>query len=165
VTASSRRDGGGGSPATPGAPRSRPRTWEGARELLRSRGMRWTPQRRLILDVLAATRGHVTGSDVLERCLALDPATTPSTVYRTLDVLEELGYVHHSHRPDGREEYHVLPAREHGHLVCSACGGVWEIGASEAGELVTQLGAARGFEVELGHLTIVGRCAACGRRA
>jgi Fe2+ or Zn2+ uptake regulation protein len=51
----------------------------------------------------------VTGSEIVDRCRERDPETTPSTVYRTLDVLEELGYVHHSHGVDGREEFHVLP--------------------------------------------------------
>ena len=55
------------------------------------------------------TEGHVTGAELVERCRRRDPATTPSTVYRTLDVLEELGIVRHGHGPDGREEYHVLP--------------------------------------------------------
>ncbi len=137
--------------------------WEQAREALRARGLRWTPQRRLILDVLADTTGHVTGSSVVERCLERDPETTPSTVYRTLDVLEELGYLHHSHGADGREEYHVLPATEHAHLQCAACGGSWEIDADEAAGLVASLGGSHGFQVDVSHLTISGRCAACAR--
>ena len=78
-------------------------TVEPVRDELRARGLRWTPQRRLILDVLEATNGHITGSELVERCRARDPDTTPSTVYRTLDVLEELGYIRHSHwRPVAR---------------------------------------------------------------
>ena len=61
--------------------------WANVREELRARGMRWTPQRRQILAVLESTDGHITGSELLERCRVLDPATTPSTVYRTMDVL------------------------------------------------------------------------------
>ena len=139
-----------------------PATWDEAREALRSRGLRWTPQRRLIVDVLAETTGHVTGSEVVDRCLARDQATIASTVYRTLDVLEELGYVHHSHGVDGREEYHVLPAVEHGHLFCTGCGGSWEILPEEAAGLVERLRDARGFTVQLGHLAIQGRCRDCG---
>ena len=85
--------------------------WSRIRDDLRSRGLRWTPQRRLILDVLEATNGHITGSELVERCRERDPDTTPSTVYRTLDVLEELGYIRHSHSAAGREEFHVLPGR------------------------------------------------------
>jgi Fur family ferric uptake transcriptional regulator len=135
--------------------------WDDARDVLHERGLRWTPQRRLILDVLAATEGHVTGSEVVERCRARDAEITPSTVYRTLDVLEDVGYVHHSHGADGREEYHVMPASEHGHLRCLDCGDGWEIPEAEAASLIAALRIERGFTVDLGHLTIVGRCAHC----
>ena len=135
--------------------------WSGARDELRARGMRWTPQRRLLIEVLSRSRGHITGAELVERCRELDPSTIPSTVYRTLDVLEELGLVRHAHGIDGREEYHVLPRTEHGHLHCSRCGRSWDIEASEAAELVSALHRDRGFEMDLSHLTISGRCAEC----
>jgi len=135
--------------------------WEDAREALRKRGLRWTPQRRLILDVLAETSGHITGAELVERCRVRDTATIPSTVYRTLDVLEELGYVRHSHGADGREEYHVLPGAEHAHLRCLGCGVAYEIERDEAQELVGRLGAARGFTVVLSHVMIGGYCPGC----
>ena len=135
--------------------------WSSARELLRARGLRWTPQRRTLIEILQASDGHVTGAELVERSRAVDPATTPSTVYRTLDVLEEIGLVRHGHGADGREEFHVLPEREHGHLHCSSCGSMWELDAAEAAGLLAALRADRGFEVDLSHVTIVGRCAAC----
>jgi Fur family transcriptional regulator, ferric uptake regulator len=135
--------------------------WETVRERLHDRGLRWTPQRRALIAVLADTAGHVTGADLVDRCRQRDPATTPSTVYRTLDVLEELGIVRHGHGPEGREEYHVLPGDEHGHLHCNSCRASWEISAAEAAAVVASLDAERGFEVDLSHVTIVGRCRAC----
>jgi Fur family ferric uptake transcriptional regulator len=135
--------------------------WTSVPERMRARGMRWTPQRRLLLRVLADTKGHVTASELLDRCRAMDPQTTPSTVYRTLDVLEELGVVRHAHGADGREEFHVLPKNEHGHLTCTSCGRTWEIDAAEAGQLTRALIDSHAFEVDLSHLTIVGHCAAC----
>jgi Fur family ferric uptake transcriptional regulator len=134
-----------------------------ARAELRGRGMRWTPQRRALVDVLVGSDGHVTGVELVERCRALDPETTASTVYRTLDVLEMIGLVRHSHGLDGREEFHVLPETEHGHLSCEACGGTWEIEADEARRLTKTLVRDRRFQVKLSHLTIVGRCAECSR--
>ena len=123
--------------------------------------MRWTPQRRLLLGVLAETDGHVTATELIERCRAADPNTTPSTIYRTLDTLEEIGLLRHAHGVDGREEYHVLPATEHGHLHCTDCGATWEIEADEAAGLLHALDNQRGFEADLTHLTVVGRCADC----
>ena len=85
--------------------------WGGVPDRLRARGLRWTPQRRILVEVLSKTDGHVTGAELVERCRAIDLGTIPSTVYRTLDVLEELGIIRHSHGADGREEFHVQPDR------------------------------------------------------
>ena len=87
--------------------------------------------------------------------------TIPSTVYRTLDVLEELGLLSHSHAADGREEFHVLPTAAHGHLHCIGCGTTWEIDADEATALVDTLARRRDFAVDLSHLSIAGRCSTC----
>lgn len=137
--------------------------WSGIPDRLRARGLRWTPQRRILVEVLSRADGHVTGAELVERCRAIDPDTIPSTVYRTLDVLEEIGVVSHSHGADGREEFHVLPAIEHGHLYCRRCGAQWELGNSDptvvAALAVFESG--RGFEIDVSHLTLIGRCAAC----
>jgi Fur family ferric uptake transcriptional regulator len=135
--------------------------WESVRDRLRARGLRWTPQRRMLVEVLSAADGHVTGSEIVERCRIRDPATTPSTVYRTLDVLEDLGLVRHGHGPDGREEFHMLPEAEHGHLYCEGCGGTWNLNAREAAGFTRSLAQRRAFVVDLSHVTIVGRCATC----
>ena len=135
--------------------------WDEVPVRLRERGLRWTPQRRTLIEVLSRCDGHVTGAELVERCRERDATTIPSTVYRTLDVLEELGVVRHAHGLDGREEYHVLPTSEHGHLHCSRCHGAWEIGADEARSLVSSLERSRGFEVDLSHVTIAGVCSGC----
>ena len=144
-----------------GAPTRDADPWALARERLRAKGMRWTPQRRLLLNVLADAEGHVTAAELIERCRESDPQTIPSTVYRTLDVLEELGLVRHGHGVNGREEFHVLPDREHGHLHCRKCGRSWEVEAAEADALVSALEARRGFVVDLSHLSVAGTCAEC----
>lgn len=136
--------------------------WAAVREQLHARGLRWTPQRRVVINVLSRSDGHVTGAELVERCRALDPATTPSTVYRTLDVLEELGIVRHAHGANGREEFHVLPEADHGHLHCLGCQETWEIGEREAAALVRALAEERGFIVELSHLSVSGLCRDCG---
>jgi Fur family transcriptional regulator, ferric uptake regulator len=144
---------------------SLPEPWSGVRERLRRRGLRWTPQRRTVVEVLAATDGHVTGAELIERCRERDAQTIPSTVYRTLDVLEDLGLVRHGHGADGREEFHVAPGAVHGHLYCADCGQTTEIRAPEADAIIGAFRAAEGFEVDLSHVTMVGRCADCAARA
>ena len=140
-----------------------PDRWADVRNRLRAAGLRWTPQRGAVLDVLAGVEGHVTGAELVERSRRLDPETTPSTVYRTLDVLEELGIVAHSHGREGRQEFHVNPVADHGHLVCSGCGSSWELAPDEVRPLVDRLQAERAFSVSVDHLTIEGRCAGCAK--
>jgi Fur family ferric uptake transcriptional regulator len=137
--------------------------WASIRARLRERGQRWTPQRRALVEVLSQADGHVTGAELVERCRQIDPQTIPSTVYRTLDVLEDLGVIRHCHGVDGREEFHVLPENEHGHLFCSGCGAAWDIEAAEAERLVESLRERRGFVADLSHVTVVGLCAACAK--
>ena len=135
--------------------------WGSVGDVLRRRGQRWTPQRQTVVDVLAISDGHLTGAELVERCRARDPATTPSTVYRTLDLLEELGLVRHGHGADGREEFHVLPSGRHGHLHCSLCGDTWEIDERRGEAVAAALRDGDGFELDIGHVTLVGRCRRC----
>ncbi len=111
--------------------------------------------------MLSATDGHVTGAELVERCREVDPQTIPSTVYRTLDVLETLGVIKHGHGADGQEEFHVLPENEHGHLFCRKCDASFDIEAPEASALIQALRESRGFQADLSHLTVVGLCGAC----
>lgn len=145
--------------------RSLPAPWDRVADRLRARGLRWTPQRRTVIEVLAEANGHITAAELVESCRSRDPATIPSTVHRTLDVLEELGLIRHGHGADGREEFHVLPAGEHGHLHCTACGTTWEIGRDEAAAVSDALRASDGFQLDIGHVTLVGRCRECAERA
>jgi Fur family ferric uptake transcriptional regulator len=135
--------------------------WPDVRSALRAMGLRWTPQRRRLVEVLQATDGHVTGAELVDRLRAVDPETTPSTVYRTLRVLEELGVVQHAHGADGREEFHVRPAEAHGHLHCSECGESWEISPADAAATVREFRDRLRFEIDLSHLSVGGRCASC----
>lgn len=127
--------------------------------------MRWTPQRRTIVEVLADASGHVSGAELIERCRGADPTTIPSTVYRTLDVLEELGLVRHGHAADGREEFHVAQEPEHGHLYCASCGRRWEVGSAQAEAIMAAFRQIGGFQPDLSHMAVVGRCAECGAAA
>ncbi len=135
--------------------------WRSVREQLRARGLRWTSQRRVLIDVLSGTTGHVTGSELVERCRAVDPETVPSTVYRTLVVLEQLGLVSHSHGHDGREEFHVLPETEHGHLHCTRCSRTWELAAPAVAAFIEALRRTHGFAVQVSHLSVGGLCPDC----
>lgn len=137
--------------------------WESIPDRFRARGLRWTTQRATLVRVLTGLEGHVTGSQIVDRCRAADSSTTPSTVYRTLTVLEELGFLGHSHGLDGREEFHLRPAPDHGHLACRSCGERWELPPGEVAPFIETLWHNRGFVADLDHLMIVGLCRECAR--
>src|SRR6188472_1623985 len=93
------------------------------RERLREKGYRLTPQRELILDAVD-TLGHATPDEVLVEVRKKSSALNVSTVYRTLEVLEELGLVRHAHLSDRAPTYHSTREHEHVHVVCRGCGSV-----------------------------------------
>ena len=90
------------------------------REKLRGSGYRLTPQRELILRAVEDL-GHATPDEVLARVRQQSSAVNVSTVYRTLEVLEELGLVRHAHLSDRAPTYHSVTEHEHFHLVCRNC--------------------------------------------
>ena len=129
------------------------------RAALREKGYRLTPQRELILAAVD-TLGHATPDEVLAHVQQTASTINASTVYRTLEVLEELGLIRHAHLSDRAPTYHSTRGHEHFHLVCRGCHEVISVDAAEAATFVAVL-KDRGFTPDLGHLTVFGRCATC----
>ncbi len=130
------------------------------RERLRERGYRLTPQRELILQAVD-TLGHATPDEVLAQVRKQSDAVNVSTVYRTLEVLEELGLVRHAHLSDRAPTYHSVRDHEHFHLVCRNCRRVISVGPDVIEPLVSRLDADHSFAVDVGHLTVFGSCKEC----
>jgi Fur family ferric uptake transcriptional regulator len=130
------------------------------RTTLRERGYRLTPQRELILGAVHEL-GHATPDEVLAHVRERASSVNISTVYRTLEVLEELGLVRHAHLSDRAPTYHSVEGHEHFHLVCRNCQRVISVDVEKAGEFVNRLADDHGFVPDLGHLTVFGRCEEC----
>ena len=144
------------SPATPRA--SAPQgDWQ---QLLRERGYRLTPQRELVLHAVDAL-GHATPDEVLEKVREQSAAVNMSTVYRTLELLEELGLVSHAHLTDRAPTYHTTATPQHVHLVCRGCGAVLDARPEEFAKVAEALRRNHGFEPDIGHLTVFGTCREC----
>jgi Fur family ferric uptake transcriptional regulator len=127
---------------------------------LRSRGYRLTPQRQL---VLAAVRrlGHATPDEIAGAEQATVPSVNLSTVYRTLDLLEEVGLVTHTHLGHGAPTYHPADESDHVHLVCTDCGSILAVPTEIVDPLMGSLRDLSGFEVNVAHVAMHGRCAGC----
>jgi Fur family ferric uptake transcriptional regulator len=124
-------------------------------------GKRITPQRMLVLQVLARGEGHLDASEIFERARRRDARLSLSTVYRTLGVLKETGVVRELHLDDEHHHYELSGRDEHSHLVCSRCGRIVEVQSAGFAEAANATGLAHGFEVTSAHVELTGYCADC----
>ena len=135
-------------------------TREDWQQLLREKGYRLTPQRELVLSAVDRL-GHATPDEVLAAVREQSAAVNISTIYRTLDLLEELGLVRHTHNTDRAPTYHSTATPQHVHLVCRGCQTVIDAAPEEFEQPALALQAQHGFEPDIGHLTVFGRCPRC----
>ena len=129
-------------------------------ERLRASGHRLTPQRELVLAAVE-TLGHATPDEVYAEVRTHSDAINLSTVYRTLELLDELGLIKHAHLTDRAPTYHAAGGHEHAHLVCRGCHRVISVGVEKVQGALTGLVAEQGFTPDYGHLTVFGQCADC----
>jgi Fur family ferric uptake transcriptional regulator len=130
-------------------------------QTLKERGHRLTPQRQLILEAIESAEGHVSAESVHGRVAAQFPQVNISTVYRTLELLQTLGLVTHTHFDDGIALYHLAEDSNHQHMVCRVCGSEREIELHELDPLDKHLRERYGFQADLAHFAIIGMCGSC----
>jgi Fur family ferric uptake transcriptional regulator len=127
---------------------------------LRSVGLRSTAQRRAVLQALFEAR-HATVDELAAEVQRTLPDVSLSTIYRTLEALDEAGLVTHAHLHHGSPTYHSVDEEPHVHLVCTGCGAIGQQHISVAASLAAQLQATAGFAVDMSHLAVHGLCRAC----
>ncbi len=129
--------------------------------LVRGAGGRVTAARRAVITALLdGSREHLTAEDVAERVQRQHPDVHLSTVYRTLEALEELGVATHAHLGHGPSTYH-LASDPHHHAVCNDCGAVVHLPADLLDDVADRMRSEAGFELAAPHFSLPGRCAAC----
>ncbi|HUJ06546.1 MAG TPA: Fur family transcriptional regulator [Streptosporangiaceae bacterium] len=132
-------------------------TWD---DTLRASGYRVTPQRQLVLEAVTKLE-HATPEEICAEVRQTAVGINLSTVYRTLELLEQIGLVTHTHLGHGAPRYHLAAEAQHVHLVCRVCGGITQIDPPAVGPLVHALDDDYGFETDVGHLTVFGTCRQC----
>ncbi|GAA0450301.1 transcriptional repressor [Streptomyces stramineus] len=130
---------------------------------LRKRGYRLTPQRQLVLEAVDRLE-HATPDSILTEVRRTAGGVNISTVYRTLELLEELGLVSHAHLGHGAPTYHLADRHHHIHLVCRDCTDVIEADLSVAEPFTDQLRRTFGFETDMKHFAIFGQCGKCSAK-
>ena len=129
-------------------------------DTLRASGYRVTPQRQLVLEAVTKLE-HATPEEIFADIRQTARGVNVSTVYRTLELLEQIGLVTHTHLSHGAPRYHLAAEAQHVHLVCRDCEKVIEVEPGAVAGLTGALDEQFGFETDVGHLTVFGRCEDC----
>lgn len=130
-------------------------------ETLRKRGYRLTPQRHMILSVIQEADGHLSIDQIAERVQKRNPYVSLSTVYRTLELLRELGLVRENHLPGEQPHYEAARGKAHHHLVCRRCRSIIHLDDALLGNLNEQLQEQYSFHALTLDLVAAGYCNVC----
>lgn len=131
---------------------------------VRAAGLRWTSQRELIVRTALSRHDHFTAEELLARCQQLMASVSRATVYRTLLVLEQAGFVTGLDAGDGGRRFeHTLGHEHHDHMVCTACGTILEFRDDELEARQEAAARRHGFRIDSHSLRLYGRCRNCRR--
>jgi Fur family ferric uptake transcriptional regulator len=115
--------------------------------------------------IAAAHDDHLDAAAIRDRVIGDGgPTIDLSTVYRTLEVLEDANLLAHSHLGHGPAVYHLAADADHQHLVCGSCGRTVAVGSDRLAEWTKPIEEHTGFIVEPSHFALTGTCADCAAR-
>ena len=124
-----------------------------------------TPQRMMIVSAIENSENHISAEDIYAQVVAKYPNVNISTVYRTLELLEQIGLVTKTEMGVGRSMYHPIDKAHHHHLICRECGNIVDLDESVLSPLKETLLRDYQFRAELRHLGILGLCANCKQKS
>jgi Fur family ferric uptake transcriptional regulator len=122
-----------------------------------------TPQRRMIVDIIHKKTDHLSAEDIIHYVQARMPGVYKSTIYRTLELLEQTGCVFKSESENGTIYHHAEEGHHH-HLVCRKCGKTTECDENLFSSVEDSLLQKYGFQVDFQHMAISGICQICKDR-
>jgi len=130
-----------------------------------ARGVRLTPQRRRVLEVLCAAGRPVGAYEIMDLMREGPRPVAPPTVYRALEFLLEQGLIHRL------ESLHAWVGCDHpgqphlcGFLICLECGGVTGIEDAQVEQCLERLTSGSGFAPRRRVVEVIGTCAGCARK-
>lgn len=129
-------------------------------ERLREAGFKVTPPRLAVLEVIQREGEHLNPNEILEQAKAIHPDLGRATVYRTLELLTQLGIVRPIYVGENGPTY-IRAEGGHHHLVCSQCGRVVDFDQCMADEMAQGLTERFGFRITSHLLEFYGLCATC----
>ncbi|TMF55559.1 MAG: transcriptional repressor [Chloroflexi bacterium] len=136
-----------------------------ATEALQSSGYRLTMQRQLVWDALRQSKRHLSAEDISALLRKRHPRLNLATVYRSLEVLEELGLIKQTRIGDRGYYELVQEGKDHYHLVCDRCGSTLHIEGDHMVPVLHHITEDHDFMVSAADLVVHGRCAKCQAKA
>lgn len=130
-------------------------------DTLKSRGIRMTPQRAIILAAIEQMSGHITAEEIFESVQQVNSYINLATVYRTLDLLRELDLVTEADMGTGAMHYALHTHGTHHHAICRTCGRSIEFSDGLIESLARDLRACYRFIADANHTVIFGWCEGC----
>ena len=131
---------------------------------LRQAGHKVTPQRVAIIKIVSESAELLTPAALYERVRQVAPEVGEVTVYRTLNILSELGLVCVVHTGENTHSYTSRPPEHHDHLICSECGKVVNFTDCNVSRLEKRLVSETGFTIQDHRLDFYGKCQECGHQ-
>jgi Fur family transcriptional regulator, ferric uptake regulator len=129
---------------------------------LRQHGFKVTPQRRIVIDEIIGSHEHQTPAAIYEQVKTDHPGIGLVTIYRTLEILAELGLICETHAGHSCRSYLMRESSgHHHHLICSDCGKVEIFTDCDLDELENKLMEKSGFKVDSHLLEFLGQCRQC----
>ncbi len=122
---------------------------------------RRTASRQAIVDVLVESEGHITADNLAEKVRKQAPRVGRMTVYRTLDLLCELGVVRPIYQGTGAAHYILMDKGSHHHLICNRCHDVIEFDECVADAVIEQVSKQFDFHISSHLLELHGLCENC----
>ncbi len=130
--------------------------------ILRERGHKITPQRKVVLEVISRSCSHLTPAAVYERARRQQPGIGLVTVYRTLELLAQLGFICEVHSGDDNRRYLLRRSLgHHHHLICSGCNSVVDFTDCDLAEMERKIAERTGFRIESHLVEFTGTCRQC----
>lgn len=130
-------------------------------EALRDSGCRITDPRRAVVQVLAEGHQHLNHTELLERAQQRHAAIGRATVYRTVELMVELGLIHVTYLGDAGQRFVIPIHGHHHHMVCNECGAVTDVEECHFSSALAAISRETGFAIDSHLVELYGLCPAC----
>ena len=132
---------------------------------LEEAGYRLTLPRRALAGLIADRGGHFTAEDLLGESRRRRLGLNRATIFRSLDVLAELGVIERLDLPSGGHAFVACEPAHHHHIVCSSCGRSTGVADHGLDAVAAAIGRKTGYRVDTHRLELFGLCPSCQRTA